>query len=57
MTDSMQTVTAESANVTVADIRKFSREHPTSYKIPCEVVFMEELPKSSVGKILRQKLR
>ncbi len=57
MTDSMQTVTAESANVTVADICKFSREPLTNYKIPREVVFMGELPKSSVGKILCWELR
>lgn len=50
-------VIAENATVTVADIRKFSREHLTSYKIPREVVFLEELPKSSVGKILRRELR
>ncbi len=50
-------VVAENATLTTADIRKFSREHLTSYKIPREVVFMEELPKSSVGKILRRALR
>jgi len=29
----------------------------TGYKVPKKVVFMQELPKSSVGKILRRELR
>jgi len=29
----------------------------TSYKRPRKVVFMNELPKSNVGKILRRELR
>ena len=33
------------------------RENLTAYKIPREVVFMAELPKSNVGKILRRELR
>lgn len=33
------------------------REHLTSYKIPKKLVVMDELPKSTVGKILRRELR
>jgi len=33
------------------------REHMTGYKIPKHVEFIEELPKSNVGKILRRKLK
>jgi long-chain acyl-CoA synthetase len=33
------------------------REHLTGYKIPREVEFRTELPKSNVGKILRRELR
>ena len=33
------------------------RENLTAYEIPREVVFMAELPKSNVGKILRRELR
>jgi long-chain acyl-CoA synthetase len=29
----------------------------TAYKIPKKIVFMQELPKSSVGKLLRRELR
>lgn len=33
------------------------RRHLTGYKVPKQVVFYTELPKSNVGKILRRTLR
>lgn len=33
------------------------RQHLTGYKIPKEIRFVDELPKSNVGKILRRELR
>lgn len=33
------------------------REHLTNYKVPKQIVFRDELPKSPVGKILRKDLR
>lgn len=33
------------------------REHLTKYKIPKEVIFKDELPKTNVGKVLRRALR
>jgi long-chain acyl-CoA synthetase len=33
------------------------REHLTSYKVPRQVEFRDELPKTNVGKILRRMLR
>jgi long-chain acyl-CoA synthetase len=33
------------------------REHLTAYKVPREIEFLNELPKSPVGKILRRELR
>ncbi len=38
-------------------VLKYCREHLTSYKIPRDVEFRTELPKSNVGKILRRELR
>ncbi len=35
----------------------FCREHLTGYKVPSQVEFRAELPKSNVGKILRRELR
>lgn len=34
-----------------------AREHLAPYKVPKSVVFIDELPKSAVGKILRRELR
>ncbi len=39
------------------EVRSFCRERLTGYKIPKHVVFLKELPKSNVGKILRRELR
>ena len=39
------------------EILAFCRENLTGYKRPKAVVFIEALPKSAVGKILRRKLR
>lgn len=39
------------------EIVTFCKQHLTGYKIPKEIEFREELPKSNVGKILRRKLR
>jgi long-chain acyl-CoA synthetase len=45
------------AHVTEADIIAHCRRELTPYKVPKEVRFLEALPKSSVGKILRKDLR
>jgi len=39
------------------DVIAFCRAELAAYKIPREVVFLEELPKSTVGKVLRRELR
>lgn len=39
------------------EVLKFCRENLTSYKVPRQVEFRKELPKSNVGKILRKDLR
>ena len=43
--------------VTEADVISHCKEHLTGYKVPKEVVFRDELPKTNVGKILRRELR
>jgi long-chain acyl-CoA synthetase len=43
--------------VTEDDVRSFCRERLAGYKVPKQVVFMDELPKSAVGKILRRELK
>ena len=45
------------ATVTEADVIAHCRRDLTAYKVPKEVRFLEALPKSNVGKILRKDLR
>ena len=44
-------------NVTKEDIKEFAIDNLTGYKCPRHIEFVSELPKSNVGKRLRQKLR
>ena len=44
-------------NLTLEQVRKFAKETLTAYKVPRQVEFRKELPKSNVGKILRRELR
>jgi long-chain acyl-CoA synthetase len=43
--------------VTEESVRDFCRQRLAGYKVPKQVVFMDELPKSAVGKILRRELK
>jgi long-chain acyl-CoA synthetase len=38
-------------------LRAYARETLTPYKVPRRVVFVDELPKSLIGKVLRKKVR
>ena len=50
-------VRAASAALDEQALIEHCRHHLTAYKIPRQVVFVEQLPKSTVGKILRRELR
>jgi long-chain acyl-CoA synthetase len=50
-------VRAPKAEVSEAEITAFCRKELTAYKVPKHVVFVDALPKSTVGKILRRELR
>ncbi|HEX6747671.1 MAG TPA: AMP-binding protein [Longimicrobium sp.] len=50
-------VVKKSPALTAEDIIRHCREQLTSYKVPKQVEFRAELPKSNVGKILRKDLR
>jgi long-chain acyl-CoA synthetase len=43
--------------ITEAEVIEFCRKGLAAYKVPKQIVFLDELPKSSVGKILRRELR
>ena len=48
---------APGAALTEADVIAHCRKEMTAYKVPKSVRFVEALPKSTVGKILRRELR
>jgi len=50
-------VTEEGATVDPEALRTHARGILTPYKVPKRVVFVDELPKSLIGKVLRKKVR
>jgi long-chain acyl-CoA synthetase len=44
-------------DLTAADLRTFLVSRLASYKVPKQIEFRDELPKTNVGKILRRVLR
>jgi acyl-CoA synthetase (AMP-forming)/AMP-acid ligase II len=45
------------ASATVAMLKQHVREQLANYKVPRDVVFLDELPRNTVGKILRKELK
>ena len=43
--------------VTEDEIKDYVRDHLARYKVPREVVFIDELPRNPTGKILKRELR
>jgi len=50
-------VVRKEPNLAAEDIIKFCHEQLTNYKVPKQIEFRTELPKTNVGKILRRQLR
>ncbi|EON77949.1 Long-chain-fatty-acid--CoA ligase [Lunatimonas lonarensis] len=50
-------VVANDRGLSADEVIAFARENLTSYKVPKEVYFVDELPKSNVGKILRRIIK
>jgi fatty-acyl-CoA synthase len=50
-------VKTEGASVGEDDIKSYVKEHLARYKVPREVVFLDELPRNPTGKILKRELR
>ncbi len=50
-------IVPQDKSLTKEEIIEYCRERLTGYKIPREIVFRDDLPKSNVGKILRRSLR
>ncbi len=50
-------VVREGGSMTDRDVMEFAREHLASYKVPRSVTFIDELPKTGSGKVLKRELR
>ena len=50
-------IVKNSDSLTENEIKIFCKKELTVYKIPKKVIFIKEMPKNNVGKILRRKLR
>ena len=50
-------VRSPGSSLTAEEIMAFAREHLASYKVPRSVDFMDELPRTGSGKLLKRQLR
>ena len=50
-------VTVEGETLSEEDVDQYCRDHLAAYKVPKIYEFIDELPKSAVGKVLRRKLK
>ena len=50
-------VLAQGDSATVDDLKQHVRDNLANYKVPREIVVLDELPRSSTGKIARRDLR
>ena len=50
-------VVKKDASLTREELIAYCRQELTAYKVPKDIEFRDELPKSNVGKILRRELR
>jgi fatty-acyl-CoA synthase len=49
-------VLEDGAELSEDDIKKYIKENLANYKVPREVVFIDELPRNQTGKVLKKKL-
>jgi long-chain acyl-CoA synthetase len=50
-------IVKDNSELTEAQVIQYCKEQMTSYKRPRKIAFIDEMPKSNVGKILRRHLR
>ena len=50
-------VKTDGASIGEDDIKTYVRDHLARYKVPREVVFLDELPRNPTGKVLKRELR
>jgi fatty-acyl-CoA synthase len=45
------------AKLSEEDVKKYVKSNLAGYKVPREVVFVKELPRTSTGKVLKRELK
>jgi len=50
-------VRAEGSHISDKDVVAFSKKNLAGYKIPKKVVFLEALPKTIIGKVLKREIK
>ena len=50
-------IVRKNENLSETDVIMFCKEGLTEYKVPKKIIFIDDLPKTNVGKILRRELR
>jgi len=45
------------SGITAGDIQEYCREHLHNWKSPKEIIFVEELPKNTMGKVLNEEVK
>ncbi len=50
-------VVREGSDLDEASVKKYVKENLARYKVPREVVFMDELPRNATGKVLKRELQ
>ena len=50
-------IVSRNTALTLKDVQDYCRSHLTAYKVPKQIEFRDELPKTNVGKVLRRTLR
>ena len=50
-------VLRDDAEVTESDLKTHVKEHLANFKVPREVVFLDELPRNGTGKVMKTELR
>ena len=53
----MAVIVKKNPELTEDTIKTYCRENLTAYKVPKSIIFVTELPKTNVGKILRREIR
>jgi len=50
-------VLREGREVSVEDVKRYVKENLAGYKVPRDVLFLDELPRTSTGKVLKRELK